>query len=264
MGNSATQLKKEPLVSIVMLTYNRAHYLKDAVESVLTQTYKNWELIVIDDGSTDETESIITSYSDNRIAYRKYPENKGLYVRRQESLSHVNGQYVAILDSDDVWDSPLKLEQQVLFLEDNLDYAVVGTFITIIDENGNALRKDSYKTADENIRNKLLMRNQFTHSSVLMRKSMLDMTTGYQPTLAEDLELFLQLGNFGKLANIPEFLTSYRVHDEGTNDYGIEMARALHVIIKKNSHYPHQYIALLKNFLRISVGKAKSLLKTGN
>ncbi|MAJ97583.1 MAG: hypothetical protein CMI56_03140 [Parcubacteria group bacterium] len=260
MDNSPTRLKKEPLVSILMLTYNRAHYLKNAVESVLTQTYKNWELIVIDDGSTDETESIVTSYDDNRITYKKYPENKGLYVRRQESLSHTTGEYVAVLDGDDMWSSPFKLEQQVHFLERNLDHAVVGTFITVIDADGNAVRKDSYQITDQNIRAQLLMRNQFTHSSVLMRKSMLDMTKGYQPTLAEDLDLFLQLGNFGKFGNISEFLTSYRIHSGGTNDYGIKMARALHAIIKKNSHYPHFYIALLKNCLRIFIGQIKSFL----
>ena len=264
MDNATSKLKKEPLVSILILTYNRAHYLQSAVESVLNQTYTNWELLLIDDGSTDGTKDLVDSYSDSRITYKSHDNNEGLYVRRQESLRYVNGQYVAILDSDDTWNSPLKLTEQVRFLENNSDHALVGTFITLIDEDSNILRKDSYQTTDKNIRNRLLIRNQFAHSSVLIRKSMLDMTKGYQPTLAEDLELFLQLGNVGKLANIPEFFTNHRIHNAGTNDYGIKMAQALHAIIRKNSNYPHPYLALLKNSLRIIMGKVKSLLKTAS
>jgi len=262
MDNATSKLKKEPLVSILILTYNRAHYLQSAIESVLNQTYTNWELILIDDGSTDGTKDLVGSYSDSRITYKSHTNNEGLYVRRQGSLRYVNGQYVAILDSDDIWDSPLKLTEQVRFLENNPDHALVGTFITLIDEDSNILRKDSYQTTDKNIRNRLLIRNQFAHSSVLIRKSMLDMTKGYQPTLAEDLELFLQLGNVGKLANIPEFFTNHRIHNAGTNDHGIKMAQALHAIIRKNSNYPHPYLALMKNSLRIIIGKIKSLLKT--
>ncbi|QSH39044.1 glycosyltransferase [Candidatus Kaiserbacteria bacterium] len=260
MDTITEKLNKRPLVSILMLTYNRAHYIPDAIESVLAQTYQNWELVIIDDGSTDHTESVVLSYNDSRIQYKKHAKNEGLFVRRQESLTYANGHYVAVLDSDDIWSSPLKLEQQVLLLENNLDHVLVGTFITVIDAKGNAVGKDSYHITDQDIRNKVLIRNQFTHSSVLIRKTALDQTKGYQPTLAEDLELFLQLGKFGELANIPEFLTEHRVHKEGTNDYGIEMAHALRAIIKAHDNYPHSHIASLKNFFRILIGYVKLYL----
>ncbi|MBF05358.1 hypothetical protein CL644_01480 [bacterium] len=260
MDTVAEKLNKRPLVSILMLTYNRAPYIQDAVKSVLAQTYQNWELILIDDGSTDETESIVLSYTDKRIRYKKHAKNEGLFVRRKESLTYASGESVAILDSDDMWSSPLKLEQQVLFLEKNLDHVLVGTFITTIDAKGNAVGKDSYHIADQDIRNNLLIRNQFAHSSVLIRKTALDQTKGYQATLAEDLELFLQLGQFGKLANIPEFFTEHRVHGKGANDYGIEMAKALQRIIKIHNNYPHPYIASIKNFFRILIGYGKLYL----
>jgi len=261
MDTTTEKLEKEPLVSILMLTYNRARYIQNAIESVLAQTYKNWELIIIDDGSTDETHTIVEAYADERIHYKKRSKNKGLFARRAESLHGVRGAYVAILDSDDVWSSSGKLATQVTFMEEHSDCAVVGTFIQIIDSHNNPIGKDSYNTNDKTIRNSILIRNQFAHSSVLMRKSMLDATKGYQPTLAEDLELFLQLGRIGTFANIPEFLTSYRRHDAGTNDYGIDMARALSIILRRNkSMYPRYYAAMLKNVLRFVKGYVKILL----
>ncbi|MBF05402.1 hypothetical protein CL644_01710 [bacterium] len=260
MDTIAEKLNSEQLVSILMLTYNRAHYIQDAIESVFAQTYQNWELVIIDDGSIDGTEDVVCSYNDSRIQYKKCAKNEGLFLRRQESLTYVNGEYVAILDSDDVWSSPLKLEQQISFLEHNFDHALVGTFITKIDAKGNTVGKDSYQTTDQSIRNELLIRNQFAHSSVLMRASMLNMTKGYQPTLAEDLELFLQLGQFGKFANIPEFFTKHRLHNGGSNDYGIEMAKALRTIIKTHNNYPHPYMASFKNFFRILIGYGKLYL----
>ncbi|MBF05466.1 hypothetical protein CL644_02050 [bacterium] len=260
MDTITEKLNREPLVSILMLTYNRAHYIPDAIESVLAQTYQNWELVIIDDGSTDETESVVLSYNDRRIQYKKHARNAGLFVRRKESLTYAKGHYVAILDSDDTWSSSRKLEEQVLFLENNLDHVLVGTFTILINAEGNTVGKDCYYITNENIRKKVLIRNQFTHSSVLIRKAALDQTKGYQATLAEDLELFLQLGQCGKLANIPEFLTEHRVHKEGTNDYGIEMAKALRTIIKTHNNYPHSHIASLKNFFRILIGYVKLYL----
>ncbi len=256
MDSTAKRLANKPLVSICMLTYNRAHYIGAAIESVLAQTYGNWKLIIIDDGSTDNTSSIVTSYSDERIKYVQYTENTGLFARRKESLTHTNGKYVAILDSDDVWLSPLKLEKQVEFLESHPNYVLVGTFPILIDHNGNKIGENHYNVTDEKIRSSILVRNQFIHSSVLMCKQTLDKTTGYQPTLAEDLELFLQLGEFGKFANISEYMVAYRVHTGGTSGNKLEMLHAIRNIIQKhNKSYPNFIPALLKSYLRLLLGK---------
>ena len=260
MDDTTNKLKSEPLVSIIMLTYNRANYINEAIESVLAQTYQNWELIIIDDGSTDETPSLVAQYQDARIVYEKHEKNEGLHAGRRESLTLANGTYVAVLDSDDMWNSPEKLEKQVTFLENNKDHGVVGTFITIINAQGNETGKLEYDTIDDKIRKSILSSNQFAHSSVLMQKEILDQTKGYQPMLAEDLELFLQIGAISKLANIPEFLTKHRVHKESLNDHGIKMACAVHKIIKAHRKvYPKFIQALIRSYMRLIVGKIKSL-----
>jgi glycosyltransferase involved in cell wall biosynthesis len=247
------EIKKEPLVSILMLTYNRAAYIADAVNSVLAQSYTNFELVIIDDGSTDGTAEILSSFDDPRIAIIEYPDNKGLHARRAESLLYVQGTYVAVLDSDDLWTDTQKLATQVEYMEQSIECVVLGTFISLIDAQGAEIGHTEYCTTDTGIRSHILRRNQFTHSSVLIRTSTLGKVTGYQDTiLAEDLDLFLQLGTHGTFANIPKYMTAYRIHTESFNSQRTAMARAVLGIIKKyGAQYPAYYRALIKAYVRI-------------
>jgi len=249
--DTTTEIKDGPLVTILMLTYNRAHFLPEAIESVIHQTYQNWELVIIDDGSTDRTTDLMTSYTDPRIRYIRHDTNAGLHSRRRESLTHVRGQYAAILDSDDKWLDNDKLTSQVEFLEAHLDYVLVGTNTELINAEGAKIGVNVFALTDKDIRNRLLLRNQFTHSSVLIRSAAIKKTNGYQPTLAEDLELFLQLGNIGKLANLPEIMTAHRVHGESANDHGILMNTAVYHIIMKHRNYPGYWVARLLSTAKI-------------
>lgn len=238
-----------------MLTYNRASYIRVAIESVLQQTYRNWKLLIIDDGSTDTTSNIVRSFDDQRIKYIRHEHNAGLHVRREESLGVALGdtqsKYIAVLDSDDLWHDTQKLQMQVDFLESHPDHVVVGTYTKLIDANGANIGFDTFAPNDERIRADVLIRNQFTHSAVCMRRTAIEQTNGYQPTLAEDLELILQLGLIGKLANIPEYMTSHRIHVNSVNDYGIKMANAVHDIIKDyRTRYPHYWQGYIKNVMR--------------
>jgi glycosyltransferase involved in cell wall biosynthesis len=241
-----------PLVSILMLTYNRASYIEAAIKSVLNQTYHNWELHIIDDGSTDTTAELVAHFSDPRIHYHRHTENRGLIIRRQESLSYVTGTYSAIIDSDDVWSSSNKLSAQVAHMETLPDCAVVGTFIHRIDETGNITGTDTYATTDKAIRRHILLRNQFAHSSVLMRTALVRQTAGYRDTmLAEDLDIFLQLGRLGTFANLAHFYTSYRVHGQSFGRERGRMARAIITIIKNHqAYYPLAWLALSKAYVR--------------
>lgn len=245
-----------PLVTILILTYNRANYLKQTIESVLVQSYRNWRLIIIDDGSTDSTESLLSALSDPRIDYIRHKENAGLYTRRVESLTMAQGKYVAVLDSDDYWLDKDKLKKQVEFLEEHPNHVLVGTFVKLVSHDGSSIGEDVFSKDDRSIRNRLLQRNQFTHSAVLIRLSTLEQTEGYMDTLAEDLDLFLQLGQKGELANLPIFATAHRIHSESANDRGIKMATAVHKIVKKyRGAYPNYLFGYSKSLARMTIAR---------
>jgi glycosyltransferase involved in cell wall biosynthesis len=123
----------EPQVSIIIPTYNRAHFLPDAIESVFAQTYRNWELIVVDDGSTDNTKEVVEKYG-SRVRYF-YQENKGPGAARNLGIRQARGEYIAFLDSDDMW-MPEKLERQVRLFEREPDVGLAGCGCYYVDEGG--------------------------------------------------------------------------------------------------------------------------------
>jgi glycosyltransferase involved in cell wall biosynthesis len=258
--DQATKITADgPLVSIIMLTYNRANYIPLAIQSVIDQTYHNWELLIQDDGSTDETSIVVAGYSDSRIHYIPDPINKGLAQKRMESLKFTTGTYVAILDSDDIWSDTNKLTAQVAHLEANPLCAVVGTQITLIDAEGVQVGTNHYHQPDDEIRNIILVRNQFAHSSVLMRKSMLDQTKGYRDYApSEDLDLFLQLGQFGTFANLPITGLAYRVHKKGESALKSKVVRVVLRAIRAHKHeYPNYFKAYIKFTLMLLVAKVR-------
>lgn len=106
------------LVSIIMPAYNCEKYIAEAIRSVLAQTYSNWELLIVDDCSTDDTEAIVASFEDKRIHYQRNAQNKGAALTRNEALKIAQGKYIAFLDADDLW-APEKLEKQIAFMEKN-------------------------------------------------------------------------------------------------------------------------------------------------
>ena len=132
---------EEKLVSIVMPTYNCEKFIGNTIESVINQTYKNWELIIVDDCSTDNTKQLVDCYKekDNRIKYYKFSENQGAAMCRTKSMEIAKGNYIAFLDSDDLWKSN-KLEKQIKFMEEN-DYSFTCTAYEQIDEKGKKLNK---------------------------------------------------------------------------------------------------------------------------
>lgn len=124
------------MVSIIMPSYNTANFISESIESVMAQTYKNWELIIVDDCSTDNTDDVVKSYlNDSRIIYIKNPKNCGAAVSRNLALREAKGKWIAFLDSDDFWMEG-KLEKQISFMEDN-DYHFSYTDYIEIDAKGN-------------------------------------------------------------------------------------------------------------------------------
>lgn len=240
-----------------MLTYNRARYLPLAIESVFRQSFLNWELIIIDGGSTDETESLVKKYQDrdNRVVYIKKDKEFGISRCRNLGLSLANGQYVAVLDSDDVWCDPEKLAKHYDFLVNHNDYVLIGGGVVVIDENGIEKSKYLHAISDEEIKKRMLLRNQFAHSAVLYRKEIAQVAGGYalDVQIGEEYDLWLRMGKLGKFSNLNEYEVNYRIHNQGAcvADRLGGALDTLKIIKKYRYDYPNFFLAWIKAVLRI-------------
>lgn len=246
-----------PLVTILVATYNRANYISLALESAERQTFRDWELLVLDDGSTDNTEEIVAAHiaRDPRIRYVRHAKNKGIAENRNSGLALARGAYVAVLDSDDMWTDDRKLERQIEHLKTNPDCVAVGTFVTVINEMGAEIGRFAYETNDAGIRSRILLRNQFAQSSILYRLDAARAAGGYDASyrVNDDYDLWLKMGARGALANIPEYTTAYREHSGGiTKEKKLKAAlEHLDIIRKHRAQYPRYGIATLKAWARI-------------
>jgi hypothetical protein len=169
-----------------------------------------------------------------------------------------NGKYIAVLDSDDFWIDKDKLQKQFNFLENNLDYVLIGSNIKIIDEKGNFIKNTSFAAEDSEIKKKILKDNQLPHSTVLMRKEAIDKVGGYNNKLScvEDLDLFLRLGKIGKMKNLSEITTAYTRHSAGFS-YQRRLAMAWNhykIVLKNFGKYPNWLRAMVWAKMRIIKG----------
>ncbi len=207
-----------PLITVMMPVRNGAKYIRKAIESILYQTFSEFELIILDDGSIDQTLEIVRSYTDKRIRLIQNDQSLNLSEARHKIVLLSKGTYIAYLDSDDIA-APSRLLEQLHFLRQNNDIYMVGSWVEIIDERGNS--KNSiwkHTTSPDIIPSILLFRNCFTQSSVLLKKECL-LTTSYRSTYwpAPDFDLWTRLSHKYKMANIPKVLTYYRVHQENSS-----------------------------------------------
>jgi glycosyltransferase involved in cell wall biosynthesis len=254
-----------PKISIITITRNRAGFIAKAIESAQSQTFTDWELIISDDDSNDNTEAIVDSYkgTDSRIKYYKNSPALGISGNRNKALSLASGKYIAVLDSDDFWTDKDKLQKQYDFLEKNPDYVLIGSNIKIIDEKGNFIKKTTFKTEDKDIRKKILIKNQFGHSSVLIKKEILDKIGGYNESMSgvEDLDSYLRLGKFGKIKNLSEITTSYTKHCDGiTYSKKTSLAwKQLIIVLKNFNKYPNWFLGMAWAKLRLFRALAISL-----
>ncbi|MBS1932846.1 MAG: glycosyltransferase family 2 protein [Bacteroidetes bacterium] len=206
---------KEPLVSVVMAAYNAEKYLKEAVNSVLNQSYSNIELVIVNDGSTDSTKDIILSYSDKRIKYVENEMNSGLVVTRNKGLENASGEYIAILDSDDIA-MPDKIQKQVSFLEVNKNYGLCATFFRKIDGEGKIVSDITIPVSNKDLQTFLHYDNCICHSTVMARAGLLKQLRYSEGSdIIEDTDLLHRLAKITKMATLPVFTTLYRIH--GTN-----------------------------------------------
>ncbi len=214
----------EGLVSVIIPVYNSEKYVKETIESVLKQTYQNFEIIIVDDCSTDNSCQIIENIDDQRIQLIQLDKNSGVAVARNIAIENAKGQYIAFLDSDDVWISN-KLDTQIDLLKGNQQTPMAYTRITMIDANGKVI-KDNCKIK-KNISYSFLQKNtMIATSSVVINRSVVKEIEMPNRKSAEDYSLWLSiLKRYGNALGIDESLTLYRRHSSSISSSKLKEVR---------------------------------------
>jgi len=218
-----------PQVTVVMAVYNAAQFLREAVTSILAQTYSDFELIAVDDASSDESLSILESFADTRMRIIRHPANLGAALSRNDALVAARGEFVAIMDADDVC-AATRLSRQVSFLEANPLVGVVGCGVyDNIDGKGVALSTSYLPRDNETIQRSLMEQWCFLHSSIMFRRELLEQAGGYRQVFepAEDHDLVLRILEYCQAHNLYEPLVQYRLNPKGLSVTGHQHASEL-------------------------------------
>lgn len=208
--------EEDPRVSVLMAAYNASRFLKDALDDILAQTFQDFELVVVEDGSVDDTPAILQEYAsrDPRIIVVENSANLGLSRSLNRGLDRCRAKLIARADADDKY-PPDRLERQVHFLEENAEVGLLSGAVEKIDEHGNFLLSTSFPEEDGEIRVRELFINCFTHPGVMYRKRLVQSVGGYDPAYdgCEDAELWSRLRSITKSANLESAVVYYRKHE---------------------------------------------------
>lgn len=201
-----------PLVSVITPTYNRAKFIGQAVQSVLNQTYGNFEHLIVDDGSTDNTGEVLKPFlSDERVRYF-HQQNQGQSVARNLGIRHARGELVCFIDSDDIWVAH-KLTGQVRLMDEHPEVGIIHGDEIMIDEAGQEFSRKNMKRYSGNIADQLLVDNSVSINTAMVRRECLSFSGGFpqQYGVADDYALWLRLSARYRFLYVPEFFGYYRV-----------------------------------------------------
>lgn len=246
-----------PKVSTVLPTYNRCKFIEQSILSVLNQTFQDLEIIVVDDGSEDNTESVVKSIKDNRIKYIKNEENTGVTKSLNRGIREASGEYIARIDDQDEWIDKRKLEKQVDFLDSDKDNVLIGTGAVVSNVSGSEVFRYLKPVKDQDIRSNMLLKNCFIHPSVVFSKKAFLKVGGYNNKIkvGQDYDLWLRLGKVGKMANLPDYSINYVSDDQSvSNKRKVEQIKQNFSLIKRHKEdYPNYGIALVRNLSRLII-----------
>ena len=214
-------VNNSPLVSVLITCFNSEKFIEETIKSVLNQTFKDFEIVIVDDASTDSSIKIIQSFDDARIRLIRNNENLKISKARNIGIRESKGHYIAILDSDDL-SHKRRLELQVNFLNANSEIGILGSRYQCFGASSGRVRK---YTNNEHLKAYLLFGSCFGHSTVMFRKYLVeDMNEPYSSNLffAEDYDLFVRLATRTKFALLEDYLVKYRIHSKSItfNDSG--------------------------------------------
>jgi glycosyltransferase involved in cell wall biosynthesis len=212
---------KTPRVSVLMGAYNRAHFINRAVEGLQKQSFEDWEMVITDDGSADATPEVAGAWpqKDPRIVYLRHDQNVGISVNYNRGFAHTRGEYIAMLDDDDVWSDQDKLCKQVEFLDRNREYAGCGGGLIVVWPDGRERYRYLKPESDADIRKHMLFSNPMANSTTLFRREAGERVGWYDATMrySGDRDFWLKIGLIGKLFNFPEYFSYYTMGDNNTS-----------------------------------------------
>lgn len=228
---SKEKQRPRPVISVLMPVYNAAGYLGDAIDSILTQSYRDFELLIINDGSTDNSADLVEQKDDPRITLLHQPENLGLIEALNRGLEVAEGEFIARMDADDI-SLPQRFEKQVAFLNAHPEVGICGTWMEGFSQDSTAVWSTPLDHAAISAR--LLFESVLFHPTVMMRRALLEQyQLNYDPDCphAEDYDLWCRSSRCFQLANIGEVLLRYRIHGEsvGGRKRGEKLATASRV-----------------------------------
>jgi glycosyltransferase involved in cell wall biosynthesis len=258
-----------PKVSIIMPVYNAEKFIKTAIESILNQTFQDFELIMIDDHSTDYTIELIRQVNSEKLIIIQTPQNSGAAISRNLGIKSAKGEYIAFMDADD-WSHPQRLEKQITFLDNNPPMGMVGTWADIVDEQGNVLDSFVWEIPQNQLRSRLLFHNCFVTSSVMVRReyALLLFDNAYPP--AEDYELWRRIAKQTEVAIIREKLVKYLSHGQGISKRKEELMqenrlKILHLYLSDLGIMPtSEEVLLHQQIAHFAFSPSKDFLKNAN
>lgn len=248
-------------VSVVLPVYNASDKLSIAIESILNQTFKDFELILIDDCSKDNSAEIIQNYvkMDPRIVFIKNEENLKLSKTLNRGIDIAKGKYIVRMDADD-FSFPDRLEKQYNYMEANPEIGVSGGSMEIMDYDGNTLRNRFYLLNDSEIREKVFFFSPFSHPTIIIRKDVLLKVGLYNHDFnpAEDYELYFRIGEISKFGNLKDMLIKYRITPGSMTFGGTKKMEMQTIRIRNlyfgNKNYPSNIVHRLYNMVQYISG----------
>jgi glycosyltransferase involved in cell wall biosynthesis len=236
-----------PQVSVIIPAYNAMTYLPETVESVLKQTFTNFEVLIIDDGSSDNIVEWVSGLSDPRVKLISQ-ENQGVSVARNTGIARAQGEYVAFLDADDLW-QPTKLEKQVHYLEGNPAVSLVHTWMVLVDERCKSTGRVMTSNAECDAWKQLLEQNTVLTSSVMVRHCCFETVGTFNQNLraVEDWDVWIRIASCYRFALIKEPLVLYRQHPSNTTKNWQVLEQDFRLVIEKAFHSAPSELMYLKN-----------------
>ena len=227
-----------PLLSVLMPVFNSERFVAEAIESILNQTFKDFEFLILDDASTDNSLEIVKDFEkkDSRIKVFQNEKNLGVVESRNKLINLSKGKYIAWLDSDDIA-LENRFEEQIKFLETHPEIGMVGAYPEIIDENGKKTGTWWFETDPKKLKIELFFHSPFLSSSVVIRRSSLPIELyDHRFPVAEDFDLYSKIAEKSDIANIPRFLVKYRINSKGLSKSNTEKMEQLAVqVIKEHA-----------------------------